>query len=1215
MVPGTHSIGMELMSHKYSAFAVLMMIFFLAACSSGGGNQSQGTARVGLTIHVPAAVEKISTPNREKSSAPAPAPIAAIGVSVVDAEGRLLTSTRVAVSPGQEVTITLEVPAGRARTFTVQAIDETGTVLFQGQASADLTAGVPTSLPIRMEPINLIPTLSISPMTLSILLGKSQLFTATLTGSADPALIWSVNGIPDGNSTLGTITPSSATTATYTAPATLPDLNQVTIKVSSASNPELTAAAIVTLLTVPSTVFIDSEIGVDRPDCGTESAPCKTITQGLALAQADQTLLVSSGTYSFGGGTGEEPTPLTMKPGVDIQGAGAEVTILNLNGTNDPDGAGVLGADNATLSGFTIQDEDSVQFHISLTGATTISDNRFIDLCDRCISTAIRVRGSGAPTIIGNTFGQAGAGFTTALLVEDTASTISRNTFSGNRTAIETRLSATPKMETNTITGNVIGISIRNNSNPDLGGGNQGSTGGNVLSCNTDTDLNIITPHEIAARHNFWDHVPPRQGGSGNGIDIGGDSPQPDTGNASFATNPCRVKINSLSDGTIVRGNVQITASAQDPVGVARVDYDINGILIGSGQPTTFGLQFNSASSQFQQGVPLTLTATQVNNANTASDADSIRIIIDNTPPSVSITAPRPNQILPCGTVSITATASDTISGIQRVEFFQVSSGRENKIGENTESNGQFTFSWSLTTNGTYTIRAKATDRAGNIGTSSDVTFTYNCITSITIAPPSATVRKGARQTFTVSPTAPVNWRVQNQIGGGGTFGSIATDGTYTAPGQIPVQGNVPIGVTVDAVLTSNGAASNLASVRVITGPTLKFSPNEAVTKELSIKPPTSTDSSGQRNIAYYNGQIFITWSARQLRADGWDVLFAESSDGKNWKMTTVAGGVDNQAIEPQPALAVGTDGTVYILYRAEKNSSGPCSVCPQTIDLATRRLGDQTFSIQTLEQRARNGQTTQDPTLVVSPEGIVFAAWSANLLDTGLDIHFQRIRNDGNPIDATPRNLTGIVGGFDEFQPVLSTNDGKEIFLGWQQVANTRDIIVSASRDGGDTFPFISAPINDKGPGQNPSIAAGSEGRVYLSWETDECNEDCLSVYFSSGTIGDELIFDPSTRLPQAVRGIDQLEPSIAWNPSDGIYITFNEFVSGFGDRIFLVKSIDEGKSFSISDISQETTTIGSVKSAPSIAVDTAGRIFAVWTDARNALPGTADVFFSMGE
>jgi len=838
---------MELMSHKYSALAVLMMISFLAACSSGGGNQSQGTARVGLTIHVPAAVEKISTLNREKSSAPAPAPIAAIGVSVVDAEGRLLTSTRVAVSPGQEVTITLEVAAGRARTFTVQAIDETGTVLFQGQASADLTAGVPTSLPIRMEPINLIPTLSISPTTLSILLGKSQLFTATLTGSADPALIWSVNGIPDGNSALGTITPSSATTATYTAPATLPDLNQVTIKVSSASNPELTATAIVTLLTSP---------------------------------------------------------------------------------------------------------------------------------------------------------------------------------------------------------------------------------------------------------------------------------------------------------------------------------------------------------------------------------------IIDNTAPFIAIISPVQNESFGCGPVPLVATASDpeNLSMVVQVDFFYLNNATEVRVpGNVTVSGNRYTASWTPPSSGnfkTFTIRAKAIDGAGNIGQSADVSFDYSCIINITITPTSVAVRKGEKQAFTVSPTATVDWRVESNIGGNGVFGFIDSNGIYTAPAQIPVQGNTPVGVTVDAVLTSNGAASNAASVRVITGPTLKFSPNEAVTKELSIKPPTSTDSSGQRNIAFYNGQILVTWSANQPRT-GWDVLFAESSDGKNWKMTTVAGGVDNQAIEPQPAIAVGADGTVYILYRAEKSSSGCSATCPKTIELATRRPGDLTFSTQVLEQRGKDGQATQDPTIVVSPEGVVFAAWSANLSDTGLDIYFQRIGKDGKPIDATPQNLTGIVGGSNELQPVLSTNDGKEVFLAWQQqVANAQEIIVLASRDGGDNFSSPSAPINDKGPGKNPSIAAGLEGRVYLSWETDECpNLNCLSIYFSAGTLGDKLIFDTSTRLPQAVKAIDQMEPSIAWNQSDGIYIAFNEFVSGFGNRIFLAKSIDEGKSFSISDISQETATTGSVKSAPSVALDAAGRVFAVWTDARNASPGNADVFFSMGE
>ncbi|TAJ96956.1 MAG: DUF1565 domain-containing protein, partial [Candidatus Manganitrophaceae bacterium] len=241
--------------------------------------------------------------------------------------------------------------------------------------------------------------------------------------------------------------------------------------------------------------------------------------------KSGQTLLVASGTYDFGRGTQQEPAPLTMKPGVPIQGAGAETTVLNLDSTTDPDGAGILGADNAALSGFTIQSADSVTFHITLTGASTIADNRFIDLCDRCSSTAVRVRGNGAPILTGNTFGQIEAGLTTALRVEETASpTITRNTFTGNETAIEILSSAAPMIEANTIIGNQVGLSILGSSNPDLGGGERASNGGNILSCNTTADVTLAdTVQTIHAQRNAWDHLPPTVSSEpGSGIDIVG---------------------------------------------------------------------------------------------------------------------------------------------------------------------------------------------------------------------------------------------------------------------------------------------------------------------------------------------------------------------------------------------------------------------------------------------------------------------------------------------------------------------------------------------------------------------------------------------------------------------------------------------------------------------------------------------------------------------
>src|SRR5579884_2337511 len=249
----------QIASFRQTIFSLLLLSFLLVACGGGGGDGS-GTTRVGLSIRIPASVEKVSASGRGKAFAPAPAPIAAIGVSVVDAGGVQLASTRLTVSPGEDVTVTLEVPAGRARTFTVQALDATGNVLFQGQTSADLTAGVPSSLSIQMSPVFVIQaSLTLSPPSASVRPGGTVTFTATPTGLTDPTLNWSVNDIVGGNATVGTITPTGPTTAVYTAPNNPPTPNPVTIKVASASNPTLSATAAVTVLP-PATLSLSPTI-------------------------------------------------------------------------------------------------------------------------------------------------------------------------------------------------------------------------------------------------------------------------------------------------------------------------------------------------------------------------------------------------------------------------------------------------------------------------------------------------------------------------------------------------------------------------------------------------------------------------------------------------------------------------------------------------------------------------------------------------------------------------------------------------------------------------------------------------------------------------------------------------------------------------------------------------------------------------------------------
>jgi hypothetical protein len=89
---------------------------------------------------------------------------------------------------------------------------------------------------------------TISPTVASVPAGDTQQFTATVTGTANTAVAWSVNETPGGDATVGTI--SSA--GLYTAPPAIPSPDTVSVKATSIANKQESASAQVTItLPVP----------------------------------------------------------------------------------------------------------------------------------------------------------------------------------------------------------------------------------------------------------------------------------------------------------------------------------------------------------------------------------------------------------------------------------------------------------------------------------------------------------------------------------------------------------------------------------------------------------------------------------------------------------------------------------------------------------------------------------------------------------------------------------------------------------------------------------------------------------------------------------------------------------------------------------------------------------------------------------------------------
>jgi NHL repeat-containing protein len=128
--------------------------------------------------------------------------------------------------------VTIPSPA----TVTVTAIASDGTTSGSAQATIVGVGGAVTV------------TVSTSPAVTEVYTSTLQAFVATVTGTANTAVNWQVDGVPGGNATFGTID----TSGNYTGPANVPTPVTVTIEAVSQALSSVIGAESITIITEPS---------------------------------------------------------------------------------------------------------------------------------------------------------------------------------------------------------------------------------------------------------------------------------------------------------------------------------------------------------------------------------------------------------------------------------------------------------------------------------------------------------------------------------------------------------------------------------------------------------------------------------------------------------------------------------------------------------------------------------------------------------------------------------------------------------------------------------------------------------------------------------------------------------------------------------------------------------------------------------------------------
>lgn len=186
---------------------------------------------------------------------------------------------------------------------------------------------------------------------------------------------------------------------------------------------------------------------------------------------------------------------------------------------------------------------------------------------------------------------------------------------------------------------------------------------------------------------------------------------------------PPTVSVTAPSSGTVVSSTTTLTATATDDNYVNSVSFTVGStVLAGTNTGSSWAASFDT--SKVTNG-SYSVTATAVDGSGNSSTSAAVSFTVKNsdvTAPTATVTSPTKGAVL-SGVATATAVAADNV-GVTAVAFY---AGLK-LVGPATLSNGVWSLTFntatSATPNSTFNLTARATDAAGNVGTSAPVSVT-----------------------------------------------------------------------------------------------------------------------------------------------------------------------------------------------------------------------------------------------------------------------------------------------------------------------------------------------------------------------------------------------------------------------------------------------------------------------------------------------------------
>jgi hypothetical protein len=256
------------------------------------------------------------------------------------------------------------------------------------------------------------------------------------------------------------------------------------------------------------------------------------------------------------------------------------------------------------------------------------------------------------------------------------------------------------------------------------------------------------------------------------------------------------------------------------------------------------------------------------------------------------------------------------------------------------------------------------------------------------------------------------------------------------------------------------------------------------------------------------------------------------------------------------------------------------------------------------------SGTKTQDDSdLVVDHAGNIYAIWEDYRNGNG-DIYFAKSTNGGSTWTDPNIRINTDSGSDSQYHPAIAVDSEGNIYAVWGDYRNGDiDIYFAKSTDKGATWSDPNIKINtDVGTSSqlNPSIAVDTGDNIYVVWE--DFRNDNHDIYFSNSSDGGMTWLATNVIINSDVGTAGQYSPSIAINSNGGIYVVWEDYRNGNGD-IYFANSTDGGIRWTDPNTKINNDTGSFDQYYPALDVDQADNVYCVWEDNRN---GDSDIYFA---